>query len=334
MGNFYEGGSPQNYTIGGARFWFNRLVDDTVSPPRYEGFRDMGNVVDSSLEQAITELDHYSSKSGTRKRDRSLVTQIEEDITITLDEPNIENLRSFFRGGDVSDVAATPATASGWVTTTAYALGDWVEPTTPNGFIYKATAAGTSGASEPTWPTTVGGTVVDGTVTWTAYDIPNVVDEVMQLSGTEVKALGNGYNAATIVVKDITGVTTYVKDTDYSEVAIIGSYVGIKRIEGGAISSGDFVRVGYDYEVRSHKLFSPATSLEVKGQALFFAVSDTGNEFVRSFRTAQIEPDGAFELNDEDWSTFDINLKILDDTSVTPTAPFGLFRHYGVGTDL
>lgn len=51
--------------------------------------------------------------------------------------------------------------------TTAYALNDYVLPATPNGFVYKATTAGTSGGSIPTYPTTLGGTVVDGTVTWT-----------------------------------------------------------------------------------------------------------------------------------------------------------------------
>lgn len=332
--SFLQGGSPSNYTVGGARFWFNRLVDPDASPPTYEGFQDMGNVVDSSLEQTIEELEHYSAKTGTRRRDRSLVTQIEEEIVFTLDELSTENLRSFFRAGTVTPKSAVPSSASAWQASTAYALGDWVEPTTPNGFAYKATVAGTSSASEPTWPTTEGDTVVDGTVTWTAYAIGTKADEVMQLNGTEVRILGAGTGPINIVVKDISGSPTHVKDTDYTEVDIIGGYKGIKRIEGGGISDGDFVRVSYDYELRERKVMYPATELEVKGQALFFGVSDTGNEFSRSFALAQIEPEGAFELDDEDWSDFQLRLKILDNSDAVPTAPFGVLEHFGIGQDI
>ena len=57
-----------------------------------------------------------------------------------------------------------------WVANTAYVLRDYVQPTTPNNnFTYRCTTAGTSHATtEPTWPTTIGGTVTDGTVVWTA----------------------------------------------------------------------------------------------------------------------------------------------------------------------
>lgn len=54
-----------------------------------------------------------------------------------------------------------------WAATTAYVLGNRVEPTTPNTYVYEVTTAGTSGGSEPTWPTVIGSTVVDGTVVWT-----------------------------------------------------------------------------------------------------------------------------------------------------------------------
>ena len=63
-----------------------------------------------------------------------------------------------------------------WAATTGYtarasgdaASGSVVKPTTLNGFHYKCTTAGNSGSSEPTWPTTVGDTVADGTCIWTA----------------------------------------------------------------------------------------------------------------------------------------------------------------------
>jgi len=71
---------------------------------------------------------------------------------------------------DAGSTSSTPKFASpAWQATTAYATTSphYVTPTTPNGFRYECTTGGTSDGSEPTWPTTIGGTVVDGTVTWT-----------------------------------------------------------------------------------------------------------------------------------------------------------------------
>jgi hypothetical protein len=61
-----------------------------------------------------------------------------------------------------------------WVKNTVYALDSYVRPTTLSkftGYVYKCTTAGTSHATtEPTWPTTIGGTVTDGTVVWTCQE--------------------------------------------------------------------------------------------------------------------------------------------------------------------
>lgn len=54
-----------------------------------------------------------------------------------------------------------------WVASTAYSLDDLATKVAPNGRYYKVTTAGTTAASEPTWPTTTGNTVTDGTVVWT-----------------------------------------------------------------------------------------------------------------------------------------------------------------------
>lgn len=56
-----------------------------------------------------------------------------------------------------------------WAALTVYAANTFRRPTTANGFRYEVTAGGggASGGAEPAWPTTIGGTVVDGALTWT-----------------------------------------------------------------------------------------------------------------------------------------------------------------------
>lgn len=54
-----------------------------------------------------------------------------------------------------------------WEASTAYALDDMRSPTVANGYRYAVTTAGTSGATEPAWGTTVDGATSDGSVVWT-----------------------------------------------------------------------------------------------------------------------------------------------------------------------
>lgn len=53
-----------------------------------------------------------------------------------------------------------------WRPSFAYALGTLIVPDPRDGFYYEATVAGTSGATQPTFPTVIDATVVDGGVTW------------------------------------------------------------------------------------------------------------------------------------------------------------------------
>ena len=61
-----------------------------------------------------------------------------------------------------------------------------VTPVTKNGRKYICTGAGTSGGTEPAWPTTIGATVADGTATWTCSEmsLPNILSRLDALSGT------------------------------------------------------------------------------------------------------------------------------------------------------
>lgn len=74
-------------------------------------------------------------------------------------------------------VLMTAINETDWATGTAKVAGNIVEPTVANGFVYIALDAGTTHAStQPTWPTTIGNTVIDNAgasqITWRchAYD--------------------------------------------------------------------------------------------------------------------------------------------------------------------
>jgi hypothetical protein len=66
-----------------------------------------------------------------------------------------------------------------WEASTAYTLGQHAQPTTPNGKRYEISTAGTTGGSEPTWPTSpIGATVNDGSATWMLMGAKHEVEEI------------------------------------------------------------------------------------------------------------------------------------------------------------
>lgn len=89
-------------------------------------------------------------------------------IQLRFPDGGIEIYEVVQQAGVLTDtiVLVDPIKKSAWQQTSAYSLDDDAEPSAWNGYYYRVQTAGTSGASEPTWPTEKGQTVVDGTVTW------------------------------------------------------------------------------------------------------------------------------------------------------------------------
>ena len=73
-----------------------------------------------------------------------------------------------------------------WAASTAFAVGDVRRATTDqaSGLWFRCTVAGTSGGSEPNWPTESGNTTEDNTVTWTAF--PSVYEELSVLNPSAI----------------------------------------------------------------------------------------------------------------------------------------------------
>jgi hypothetical protein len=93
-------------------------------------------------------------------------TQADLDPVLTTDE-----LRSLLAVARIADEDGNlPDPFEAWVASEAYPVGERVVPAIRNGYVYRVTAAGTSGVSAPTWSTTIDATVTDGSVTWTVED--------------------------------------------------------------------------------------------------------------------------------------------------------------------
>lgn len=68
---------------------------------------------------------------------------------------------------------------------TAYVVGDTITSESMASYIYaECTVAGTTGTSEPTWGTTIGATVTDGTVTWSIRRKGNNIPYNQQIYST------------------------------------------------------------------------------------------------------------------------------------------------------
>ncbi len=100
-----------------------------------------------------------------------------------------------------------------WAQNTAYSVGDVRRPSLipVDGLFFKATTAGTSGATEPVWARNIGETTADNTVVWTAISsvyedvstlAPNTIIELFELhlrsdlhGSTDIYRWHNGCNA-------------------------------------------------------------------------------------------------------------------------------------------
>ncbi len=128
-----------------------------------------------------------------------------------------------------------------WAASTAYSLGAAARPTTRNGFVYEVTTAGTSGSTQPTWPTTAGATVTDGTVTWTCRNNYNL-SQAATAGGDFTKANGDTSGRKVTVAQKssvaihTTGTATHVVLLDASSLVYGTTCTAQSLTAGGTVT--------------------------------------------------------------------------------------------------
>lgn len=86
-------------------------------------------------------------------------------------------------------VVATSLPTIRWTPGTKFAIGQQILPSVDNGFVFVCQVAGTTGATEPVWPTSILGTVVDGGVTWICIStLPDVTPGYLYMAAVFFKS--------------------------------------------------------------------------------------------------------------------------------------------------
>src|SRR5574343_1331324 len=179
---------------------------DVYSSGAYHGYMDMANIASFVIGNSGADTKTLKSTSPANYGAiiGSATTPGDDTISISLNVPNRKNLTAMLLGADsavtVTGDSATNETitpfalgtvlpmtyrhlsavtvtsedaddATTWVADTVTALNSYIKPTVDNTYYYKCTARSsdykTHATTQPTWPTTIGATVVDDAVTLT-----------------------------------------------------------------------------------------------------------------------------------------------------------------------
>jgi hypothetical protein len=87
--------NPLLYYIGKGKVSFKKNGNST--------FRDLGNAPVFEVAPEITQLDHFSSRTGVKTKDRTVTTEKSGKVNITLEEWSFENLRLALLGGPLEN---------------------------------------------------------------------------------------------------------------------------------------------------------------------------------------------------------------------------------------
>lgn len=152
-------------------------------------------------------------------------------------------------------------------------------------------------------------TVAGGAVAGEVIDGARVVEgSLFQLGFSAANFQGaRDIEAASVVIKNAAGTTTYVEGTDYE----VNYDAGLVRVvPGGAIVEGANLQANYTVNAHSREqVVSGATAIE--GMLRFVSDNPTGDNADYTFPYARIAPSGDFMLKGDTWQEVDFTGDII-----------------------
>ncbi len=315
--------NPDNYLYGKGRLYFKKENSG--------GYLDLGNIPEFTITPEVTSAEHYSSRSGTKKKDLSVVQESKMSSEFKMEEYSSENLNIAFLGGDILESSQAVGNISGTAVTVQKDL--FVDLDKMNLSSVKLTHGIVTAGPFAKGDTITGATShATGTVGW----VGSGFIELYNVSGTfAVETVSSGGKSAAVssaeVMEDIIVVDNassptkrYTAGTDYD----VDINAGLLR----ASSDGTITTTAYifcDYALIEKETIKALTNTSCSGQLLFIGDPDTGPKWRIDIWTAELTVSSAVGFISDDITPISMKMDILADETNHPSEPF--FRAVRIG---
>jgi len=323
--------STKNYTLGKGKLYFDKLDASTGLPM---GERDLGNAPSIAFNVTLEALEHFSSRSGLKAKDKKQISQVTPQFNFQLDEISADNLAMFVMS-DSEDVNQAAATGQEKALTS-------VEPNMSYDLEKRATGIHALGFDGGTGVFTVGDTLT-GTESSATAVIVQVLgttavgtlylktisgtfeDDEALTDATTGAAVANGIVAfldTAVSIEDTDDAGTYfVAGTDF----VVDSMSGHIRITPESDIDGTTVTnitVTFSIEAVAYKLIKGLAQTEINGRLRFVSDNAAGNQMEMEIWTVSLMPSGDMAMIGDDWAVIGFDGEILKDEENHPTNPY------------
>lgn len=318
----------ENYVLGrGSLFW---EPWDSINKV-YAGERHLGNAPEVSVNMNVTFLDHFSSMSGFKAKDKTTISEIAPMISFTLDELDSDNWKLLVFGDsavinqsaadNLSLVIASPTKNRSYNLNARNLVAKRIDhgAVTGVGFAIGETVTGST--------STATGVVVQKVDTLTdKYLILSTVVGTFQ-SG-EVLTGGTSTTTATsssaivgipgiVTVKTTSGSTYFTQNIDYTVDANSGTLL---ITSASAIAAS--ITIYYGCTAVTYTKITSLTNIGQEGKIRFVSDNPEGGQYELTAWRVRVKPSGDTALIGDDWAQMQFEGDILRDSQYHPTSPF------------
>ena len=320
--------STENYVLGRGMLYWDPWDTSTTA---YLGERALGNAPEVSINMNATFLDHFSSMSGFKSKDKTVVNEVSPQVTFTLEELVSDNWQLLVFG---TKTTVTQTVSDGALTKVI------AKPLKGRYFDLDSRSIQTKLITHGTvtgGPFQKGETITGGTSNKTAV-VLEVRSSTSLLIGTDggittaetitggtsnataTTTSGGVYTAGAVTVF-LTGTpaTVYTPTTDYTVDAATGR---IFITATSNIAEDISITVVFGRAALTYTKILALDSVGQEGKLRYVSDNPEGGQWEMIIWKVRLKPNGDTALIGDDWAKLGFQGDILRDATYHPTSPY------------